>query len=64
MLRQKSCPRCNSPVWIDRDEYGWYEQCFMCGYQHDLESVVEIKKHDSTHNSGQKEKASRARSPI
>jgi hypothetical protein len=57
MLRKKSCPRCEGPVGIDRDEYGWYEQCIMCGYQHDLESVVETQKHSSTHKPDKKETA-------
>jgi hypothetical protein len=36
MLKLKSCPRCKGDILIDRDHFGWYEQCFQCGYQHDL----------------------------
>lgn len=36
----KSCPRCNGDLMIDKDEYGWYETCLMCGYLHDLELLA------------------------
>ncbi|MBI2869122.1 MAG: hypothetical protein HYX96_04770 [Chloroflexi bacterium] len=38
----KKCPRCRGgDIRIDRDEYGWYEQCIMCGYMRDL--VLEVR---------------------
>jgi ssDNA-binding Zn-finger/Zn-ribbon topoisomerase 1 len=37
MLRLKSCPRCKGDILMDRDHFGWYEQCIQCGYQEDLE---------------------------
>lgn len=43
MLRSKSCPRCRGNVLIDRDVYGWYQQCLQCGYQRDLKSMVKAK---------------------
>ncbi len=43
MLRFKSCPRCKGDVLIDKDEYGWYEQCLQCGYQRDLTNMVKVK---------------------
>lgn len=46
MLKLKSCPRCKGDVRIDRDEYGWYEECLQCGYVCDLESVVITQKQD------------------
>jgi len=39
MLRLKSCPRCRGDVIIDRDSYGWYEQCLQCGHQRELENL-------------------------
>lgn len=24
---------------VDRDQYGWYEQCLNCGYEHDLREI-------------------------
>ena len=39
MIRMKSCPKCRGTVRIDRDQYGWYEQCIQCGFVRDLETV-------------------------
>ncbi|MEE8419983.1 MAG: hypothetical protein V3R92_00835 [Dehalococcoidales bacterium] len=44
MLKLSGCPRCGGTVLVDRDQYGWYEQCLNCGYEHDLRPVVEIRK--------------------
>ena len=42
MLRLKSCLKCkNGDVTLDRDYYGWYEYCIQCGYERDLESMLE-----------------------
>ena len=43
-LRLKSCPRCKGDIVIDRDQWGWYEECIQCGYLHDLRNVVEVKQ--------------------
>ena len=40
MLSFRSCPRCKGTVILDKDEYGWYEQCLQCGYLRDLETLV------------------------
>jgi hypothetical protein len=44
MFRFKSCPRCKGDVLVDRDYYGWYEQCLQCGYQRDLKDMVEVQQ--------------------
>ncbi len=44
MMRFKGCPKCNGDVLLDRDHYGWYEQCLQCGYLRDLRSIVEIQQ--------------------
>ena len=38
----KSCPRCDGDMFIDRDLYGWYEQCIQCGYNGDLRNTVKL----------------------
>ena len=43
MLRLNSCPRCRGDVLLDSDRYGWYEKCLQCGYEHDLDSIVEAQ---------------------
>lgn len=40
MLRMKSCPKCKGDVVVDRDQYGWYEQCIQCGFMADLKMVA------------------------
>ena len=32
----RSCPRCDGDMFIDRDQYGWYEHCIQCGHIGDL----------------------------
>ena len=45
MLKLKSCPRCKKgDVWVDRDQYGWYEYCIQCGYLRDLIGMVELRQ--------------------
>jgi Zn ribbon nucleic-acid-binding protein len=36
----KSCPRCNGDLFIQRETDGWYEECLLCGYQHDVSDIV------------------------
>ena len=40
---QKKCPRCGGNVFLDRDEYGWLEQCLQCSYSSVLGKLVETK---------------------
>ena len=44
MLKLKSCPRCGGDMRIDRDQYGWYEECIQCGYLYDLPSVASAQE--------------------
>lgn len=41
LLKTKSCPRCRGNLYIDKDIYGWYEECFQCGYLMFLEQINE-----------------------
>ena len=36
----RSCPKCQGKIFIDRDLYGWFVQCLMCGFFHDLEELA------------------------
>jgi len=38
---EKKCPKCGGNVFLDRDHYGWYEQCLQCGYTRELEELVD-----------------------
>jgi len=34
--RLKRCPRCEGDLFVDRDIWGWYEQCLQCSYVREL----------------------------
>lgn len=40
MMRFKSCPKCGGDMLVDKDQYGWYEQCMQCGFLGDLKELV------------------------
>ena len=44
MWRFKMCPRCRGDIFLDQERGKWYEQCLQCGYERELESIVELKK--------------------
>lgn len=31
-------------MFLQKDEYGWCEQCLQCSYSHQLESMYEFRK--------------------
>jgi hypothetical protein len=39
---KKSCPRCGANIFLDGDQYGWFEHCLRCGHTRDL-PAVELK---------------------
>ena len=42
---RKICPKCRgNNVYLDSDEYGWYELCIQCGYHRDLQNLREVQK--------------------
>jgi hypothetical protein len=51
---QAKCAKCGGSVYLDRDQFGWYEQCLQCGFISDLENTVgvtEKKRRDSAAHS-------------
>ena len=36
MIMFKACPRCSGDLHENRDMYGEYRECLMCGYMVDL----------------------------
>ena len=36
MPKWDKCPKCQGLLHLDRDEYGWYMECFMCGFTQDM----------------------------
>jgi hypothetical protein len=41
-LEQVKCPKCHGSLFLDRDRYGWYEQCLQCGYEKSLDWTNEL----------------------
>jgi len=59
MWKLKSCPRCKGDVFVDSDEYGWYEQCLQCSYLSYLPSAFEVRKKVAKRNLRQAKRASK-----
>ena len=38
------CPKCGGKLYLDKDHYGWYEQCLQCGLTRDLRVVYKDEK--------------------
>ena len=36
MWKLQGCHRCGGDVFIERDEYGWYQECLQCGWRDEL----------------------------
>lgn len=43
MLKLKGCPKCGGDIQLDKDHYGWFEQCFQCGFLRDLPDIAGVK---------------------
>ncbi len=35
------CKRCNGTLILDKDEFGWYEECIQCGHIQEVNSLGE-----------------------
>ncbi len=42
--RLDQCPKCKGYLMLQKDGYGWYEQCLQCGYTHDLLTFAEAEQ--------------------
>ena len=47
MWKLKCCPKCKGDVFLEKDQFGWYEQCLQCGYLKDLDTIYEVKNSES-----------------
>jgi hypothetical protein len=36
----RKCVKCGGSVYLDRDQFGWYEQCLQCGFVSDLKDIA------------------------
>jgi hypothetical protein len=49
----RKCLKCGGSVYLDSDQFGWFEQCLQCGHVSDLAKIGEIKDRNSEQISGQ-----------
>jgi Zn ribbon nucleic-acid-binding protein len=42
-VNRAKCPKCSGKVYLDNDQFGWYEECLMCGYTRNLQKVVKVE---------------------
>jgi DNA-directed RNA polymerase subunit M/transcription elongation factor TFIIS len=36
MMKLHGCKKCQGALILDKDEYGWFEECIQCGYTRDV----------------------------
>lgn len=41
LLDKSLCPKCGGKEFIEKDHYGYYTQCFLCGHSRDLDELME-----------------------
>ena len=41
---QKRCSKCGGNIYLDKDLYGWYEECLQCGFAYDLGGIVDARE--------------------
>ncbi|MFC2032169.1 hypothetical protein ACFLUS_02190 [Chloroflexota bacterium] len=41
---QERCPKCGGNLYLDKDHYGWYEECLQCGFTLDLRVIYNDEK--------------------
>ena len=41
---KRRCPKCGGNMYLDKDHYGWYEQCLQCSFVSNLKVVYQEKE--------------------
>jgi len=44
MMKVHACKKCQGTLVLDKDEFGWYEECMQCGYTRDIPLDMPIKR--------------------
>jgi hypothetical protein len=42
-IQKTKCPKCGGRIYLDTDQYGWYEQCIICSYTKNLAQVKRVE---------------------
>ena len=43
----RRCPKCGGSLYLDRDQFGFFEQCLQCGLISDLKEVAKATRIDT-----------------
>ena len=43
----KGCPRCGGDLYLDNDEYDWYETCLQCSFRQELKEVDKLVENNN-----------------
>ena len=38
---QGKCAKCGGSLYLDKDQFGWFEQCLQCGFVSNLDKMME-----------------------
>ena len=44
MMKLHACKKCQGALILDKDEFGWYEECIQCGYTRDIPLDTSVDK--------------------
>ena len=36
----RGCPRCRGDMFLEKDQYGWYEECLQCSHRRKLSTEL------------------------
>jgi hypothetical protein len=48
---KNKCPKCGGNLYLDSDQYGWYEQCLQCSFTSIMDKIVDAKEIAKSKNS-------------
>jgi len=43
-MKLHACKKCQGALILDKDEFGWYEECIQCGFTRDIPLVTSADK--------------------
>ncbi len=53
VAKRKRCPKCGGSVLLNKDFYGWYEECLQCGHMHDLKVIATARRSRGSREEGE-----------
>ena len=60
-VKFRGCPRCHGDIFLDKDDYGWYQKCLQCGFESELGSLEEFGLKPQTKEHASVEKPRKAK---